>query len=78
MNFALIGDDSEILPLVSAIAGRPTNPEPPRLNHPDHGPLRNGTGATITDNKNPSLRSSINDIMAKIEVNSTIMMSAPG
>jgi predicted dehydrogenase len=25
MNFALIGDDSEILPLVSAIAGRPTN-----------------------------------------------------
>ena len=32
----------------------------------------------MTDNKNPSLRSSITDIMVKIEVNSTIMISAPG
>ena len=37
-----------------------------------------GTGATSTDSRKPSLRSSITDIMVKIEVNSTIMMSAPG
>ena len=36
------------------------------------------TGATSTVSKNPSLRSSINDIMAKIEVNRTIIVSAPG
>src|SRR5262249_38201763 len=35
------------------------------------------TGATITESKKPSLRSSITDIMVKIEVNSTIMINAP-
>src|SRR5450755_4172335 len=37
-----------------------------------------GTGATSTESRKPSLRSSITDIMVKMEVNSTIMMSAPG
>ena len=37
-----------------------------------------GTGATRTESKKPSLRSSITDIIVKIEVNSTIMISAPG
>ena len=36
------------------------------------------TGATRTDRKNPSLRSSITDIMVKMAVNRTIMRSAPG
>jgi hypothetical protein len=37
-----------------------------------------GTGATNTESRNPSLRSSMTDIMVKIDVNSTIMISAPG
>ena len=36
------------------------------------------TGATSTESRKPSLRSSITDIMVKMEVKSTIMMSAPG
>ncbi len=37
-----------------------------------------GTGATSTESRKPSLRSSITDIMVKMLVKSTIMISAPG
>ena len=37
-----------------------------------------GTGATSTDSRKPSLRSSITDIMVKIAVKSTIITSVPG
>ena len=37
-----------------------------------------GTGATITDSRKPSLRSSITDIMVKIAVKRTIMTNTPG
>jgi len=37
-----------------------------------------GTGAVSTESRKPSFLSSITDIMVKIEVKSTIMMSAPG
>src|ERR1017187_10097209 len=37
-----------------------------------------GTGATRTESRKPSLRSSITDIMVKIEVKSTNIMSALG
>ncbi len=37
-----------------------------------------GTGATSTESRKPSLRSSMTDIMVKIEVKSTIMINAPG
>ncbi len=36
------------------------------------------TGATSTESRKPSLRSSITDIMVKMAVKSTIMISAPG
>ena len=35
-------------------------------------------GATRTERRNPSLRSSMSDIMAKIDVKSTIIISEPG
>ena len=37
-----------------------------------------GTGATSTESRKPSLRSSITDIMVKIAVKSTIITSVPG
>jgi hypothetical protein len=36
------------------------------------------TGATSTESRKPLLRSSMTDIMVKMAVNNTIMMSAPG
>ena len=37
-----------------------------------------GTGATSTESRNPSLRSSMTDIMVKIAVKSTIITKVPG